>query len=49
MKLDTKALALASGVVWGCVMLSVGVTNLIAGNYGQQFLQAMASVYPGLP
>jgi len=47
MKLDTKALAVASGVVWGCVMLSVGVTNLIAGNYGQQFLQAMSSVYPG--
>ena len=47
MKFNTKALALASAVVWGFVMLSVGVTNLIAGNYGQQFLQAMSSVYPG--
>ncbi|HKV78693.1 MAG TPA: bacteriophage holin [Candidatus Sulfotelmatobacter sp.] len=47
MKVNTKALALASAVVWGFVMLAVGVTNLIVGNYGQQFLQAMSSVYPG--
>jgi len=47
MKLNTKALALASSVLWGFVMLAVGVTNLIAGHYGQQFLQAMSSVYPG--
>jgi hypothetical protein len=47
MKFNTKALALASAVVWGFVMLAVGVTNLIAGHYGQQFLQAMSSVYPG--
>src|ERR1700739_2475087 len=47
MKFNTKALALASAVVWGFVMLAVGVTNLIAAHYGQQFLQAMSSVYPG--
>jgi hypothetical protein len=47
MKLNTKALASASAVAWGFVMLAVGVTNLIAGHYGQQFLQAMSSVYPG--
>ncbi|HZC22650.1 MAG TPA: bacteriophage holin [Candidatus Binatia bacterium] len=47
MKFNTKALALASAVVWGFVMLAVGVTNLIAGHYGQPFLQAMSSVYPG--
>lgn len=47
MKINTKALALASAVLWGFVMLAVGVANLIAGDYGQQFLQAMSSVYPG--
>lgn len=47
MKFNTKALALASAVVWGFVMLAVGVTNLIAGHYGQQFLRAMSSVHPG--
>jgi TRAP-type mannitol/chloroaromatic compound transport system permease large subunit len=47
MKFNTKALALASAVVWGFVMFAVGVTNSIAGHYGQQFLQAMSSVYPG--
>jgi hypothetical protein len=46
-KFNTKALAFASAVVWGFVMLAVGVTNLVAGNYGQQFLHAMSSVYPG--
>jgi hypothetical protein len=47
MKFNTKALAFASAVVWGFVMLAVGVTNLIAGHYDQQFLEAMSSVYPG--
>jgi hypothetical protein len=47
MKFNTKVLALASSVLWGFVMLAVGETNLIAGHYGQQFLQAMSSVYPG--
>jgi hypothetical protein len=47
MKFNTKALALASSVLGGFVMLAVGVTNLIAGHYGQQFLQAMSSIYPG--
>jgi hypothetical protein len=28
-------------------MLVMGVANLIRGNYGQQFLQTMSSVYPG--
>jgi TRAP-type mannitol/chloroaromatic compound transport system permease large subunit len=47
MKFDTKALALASAILWGLAMLVTGLANLISGNYGQQFLQTMSSVYPG--
>jgi len=47
MKFDIKALALASAILWGLVMLVTGLANLIWGNYGQQFLQTMSSVYPG--
>lgn len=47
MKLSAKGLALASGIVWGIVMLGMGLANLGSSNYGQQFLQTMASVYPG--
>jgi len=47
MKLSVKGLALASGILWGLAMLGMGLANLIWGNYGQQFLQTMASAYPG--
>ncbi len=47
MKFNIKALALASAILWGLVMLLMGLANLIWGNYGQQFLQTMSSVYPG--
>ncbi len=47
MKFDIKALALASAILWGLSMLVMGLANLIWGNYGQQFLQTMSSVYPG--
>ena len=47
MKCNTKALSLASGILWGLAMLLMGLANLIWGNYGQQFLQTMSSVYPG--
>ena len=47
MKLSVKSLALASAILWGVAMLSMGLANLIWDNYGQQFLQTMASVYPG--
>ncbi len=46
MKLNTKALALASAILWGLAMLLMGLANLIWGSYGQ-FLQIMSSVYPG--
>jgi len=47
MKLSVKGLALASGILWGVAMLGMGLANLIWSSYGQQFLQFMASVYPG--
>ena len=46
MKLNTKALALASAILWGLAMLLMSLANLIWGSYGQ-FLQMMSSVYPG--
>ena len=47
MKFSVKGLALASGILWGVAMLGMGLANLIWANYGRQFLQTMASAYPG--
>ncbi len=47
MKINVKALAVASGILWGLAMLGTGLANLIWSGYGQQFLQTMASVYFG--
>jgi hypothetical protein len=46
MKVNTKALALASAILWGLVMLLMSLANLTWGSY-TQFLQIMSSVYPG--
>jgi hypothetical protein len=46
MKLNTKALALASAILWGLAMLLMSLANLFWGSY-DQFLQIMSSVYPG--
>ncbi len=47
MKLNVSALAMAAGVLWAAAMLLVAVANIAWPTYGQEFLQAMASVYPG--
>ena len=47
MKLSQKGLAWAFGLGWGGAMLVIGLGNLIFHPYGQSFLQAIASVYPG--
>jgi phosphotransferase system glucose/maltose/N-acetylglucosamine-specific IIC component len=47
MRLSIKGLALASGILGGVAMLGMGLGNLIWSSYGQQFLQTMASAYPG--
>ncbi|MFV1986146.1 MAG: hypothetical protein ACC682_02630 [Gemmatimonadota bacterium] len=47
MKLDSKAMGLWMGVVWGGVVLLVGVVNVVSGGYGASFLNGVASIYPG--
>ena len=47
MKLNVRALAMAAGVLWAAAMFYVAVANIAWPTYGQEFLQAMASVYPG--
>ena len=47
MGLNVKAFALATGIVWGLVMLAVGLANLNWPEYGGSFLRVMASIYPG--
>jgi hypothetical protein len=47
MKLNIKALAFASAVIWGGAVLLTGLLNLIWPAYAVTFLKVMASVYPG--
>ncbi len=47
MKLSIKAMAMASAVVWGGAVLTVGVANIIRPQYGKEFLRVVASIYPG--
>jgi len=48
MKLNVRALAFVAALVWGILaMLLTGLANLIWPSYGREFLQVMASVYPG--
>lgn len=47
MGLNIKAFALASAILWGLLMLAVGIANMTWSEYGGSFLRVMASVYPG--
>ncbi len=47
MKLSLKALAITFGLLWGGLLLVVGMANLVAPTYGSSFLHGMSSVYPG--
>ncbi len=47
MRFNIRALALASAVLWGGSVLLVGTANLIWAGYGQHFLEALSSIYPG--
>ena len=47
MKFNIKALAVACGILWGAAILVVAVINLICPEYGQRFLEMLASCYPG--
>lgn len=47
MKLNTKALAITSSLLWGGAVLTVGLINLAKPSYGRRFLEMIGSVYPG--
>jgi len=47
MKLSVTALAIASALLWGIAMLGTGLANLVSPAYAHDFLQTMASLYPG--
>jgi len=47
MKLNPKAAAYAMAALWGGGVLFVGVMNLSSRTYGLEFLELLASVYPG--
>ena len=47
MKFNEKQLAVACAILWGACMLVIGLANIAWRGYGQDFLNVMASVYPG--
>ena len=47
MRLNSKAMAVAFGMLWGGCILLVGVLNVIWPDYGRALLQLCASIYPG--
>lgn len=47
MKLSIWPFTIAVGILWGAVVLLTGIANLIWSSYGVDFLQMLASVYPG--
>lgn len=47
MKVSLKAIAIATGVLWGSAILFVGLVNLASPSYGLSFLQVVSSAYPG--
>lgn len=47
MKLNLKAVALTSAILWGGGVLLTSLANIAWLGYGQAFLDVLASVYPG--
>ena len=47
MKMDVRATAITSGVLWGGAVLAVEAINLVAPSYGSGFLKMIGSFYPG--
>ena len=47
MKLDVKAMAISGSLLWGGAVLTAGLMNFARPKYGREFLQAVASIYPG--
>ena len=47
MKLEPRALAYASAALCGLSVFLIGLANLSSPEYGREFLELLASVYPG--
>jgi hypothetical protein len=47
MKLDIRAVAVSSALLWSGAVLTVGVANVVQPRYGRDFLKLVASIYPG--
>lgn len=47
MRLHVTAFSLTAGVIWGAVILSTTLANLVWPTYGHAFLQIAESIYPG--
>ena len=47
LKINSKALALALGIMWGAGVFIVAGVNLFWPNYGANLLELLASIYPG--
>ena len=47
MKLNLKALTMASAIAWGGCFLFVAVANVVWPPYGESWLQLGKSIYPG--
>jgi hypothetical protein len=46
-KLDVKACAAASAVLWSGTVFTVAVVSTFRPRYGKEFLQLVSSIYPG--
>ena len=47
MKLQTKALSLSLGILWGGAVLLTALANILWPGYGKAFLDMTTSLYPG--
>ena len=47
MKLNLRALTYAGAALCGGSVLLIGVVNLSSPDYGREFLELLASLYPG--
>jgi hypothetical protein len=47
MKLNVKAVAATSALLWGGCVFATGVANVVQPKYGREFLRMMESIYPG--